>query len=226
MRVALFEILYRLNRFVQSRQVSLIKRRRTEYTSLQVAAFDHLWQETLASGVNARIEYDLPYPKIDFLHYLCDHLGYAVHGTNNLELQVLEPIRLSTDASDFGNRRQIFCSLDAAWGMWFAILDKKQFRTTRNGCVRLDLRNGEWVKLYHFELERRLQRTPPYSDGMIYIVGREDFPSRHTIPVLETFGAEFEEWGSLEPVTPLAHILVGPDDFPYLKRVAFCIKPH
>jgi hypothetical protein len=130
---------------------------------------------------------------------------------------------LSTDASEFGNRRQIFCSLDAAWGMWFAILDKQQFRTTRNGCVRVDLHNEDWVKFYHFELERRLQERHPFTNGMIYIVRREDFPSRHKIKMLEPFGAEFEEWGSREPVTPLARIPVEPEDFPYLDRVAFCI---
>lgn len=223
MRTAVFEYLYRLNRFAQSRRFSLIKRKKVDYAPELVAPFENLWQETLACGVNARIEYHLPFPKIDFLHYLCDHLGYAAHGTNNLNLDVLEPIRRSTDASEFGNRQQIFCSLDAAWAMWFAILDKRQFRTTRNGCVRVDLNQEEWIKFYHFELERHFRGKPPFTAGMIYIVLREDFPSHHQMKTLAFFGAAYEEWGSREPVTPQASIPVEPEDFPYLDQVAFCI---
>ena len=35
--------------------------------------------------------------------------------------------------------------------------------------------------------------------------------------------AEIEEWGSTQPVTPLAKLRVSPRDFPYLDKVQFSL---
>jgi hypothetical protein len=183
-------------------------------------AFDQLLDSALAQAPNSLIDYQLPYPKADFVNYVCDVRGYVAHGTPLQDLTVLEPVRLTRDASEFGNRKQIFASPDGAWAMWFAILDKSKIKVTENGCVRLGRGVGR-IKFYHFDLPAENKLSPSFTDGMIYFARAEDFPDHHPYPMLERFGAEFEEWGSVSPVTPLAKLPVRPADFPYLDKVQF-----
>lgn len=188
-------------------------------------AFNRLFNASLLTQAQHSIEYDLPYPKIDFLNYLCDWRGLVAHGTSLGALEMLEPVRLSTDNNEFGNRRQIFASPDAIWALWFAILDKSRFRVTRNGCLGIG-GEGRREKYYHFELERTLKGQQPFISGTIYLARAEDFPSRPRIPMLNLLGCDFEEWGSSEPVKPLARLAVEPSDFPYLDQVQYCLEPR
>lgn len=136
---------------------------------------------------------------------------------------MLQPIRLTNDSSEFGSRKQIFCSPDGIWAMWFAILDKSRIHVTENGCVRIG--NGKRrIKYYHFELPFDNRKAPPFVNGMLYIAQAKDFPERHAIPFLDLFNAEFEEWGSANPVMPLVRIPVSPDDFPYLDKVQYRLR--
>jgi hypothetical protein len=61
----------------------------------------------------------------------------------------------------------------------------------------------------------------PFTDGMIYLANANEFPYRHHYPLLDWFDAEIEEWGSENPITPLAKLQVKPKDFPYLVKVQF-----
>jgi hypothetical protein len=185
-------------------------------------AFDTLLDSALQSGPNAPISYNLLYPKAEFLHYVCDWRGFVVHGSPMHDLEMLEPIRKSGDNNEFGNRQQIFCSPDAAWAMWFAILDKSKYNLTRNGCVRVGVGNKR-IKYYHFELPKKNAAAKPFTNGMIYICRAEDFPDKRPFPMLAYFNGEVEEWGSTKPVIPLAKIPVSPDDFPYLDKVQFSL---
>lgn len=188
----------------------------------QRLAFDHLVDSAQQSGPNTLIDYNLPYPKSDFLNYLCDWRGYVLHGSPVHDLDVLQPIRKSGDNNEFGNRQQIFGSPDAIWAMWFAILDKSKFNRTSNGCVRVGL-GAQRIKYYHFELPKSNKENFPFTQGMMYITRASDFPDKRPYPLLEYFNAEIEEWGSTNPITPLARIKVDPKDFPYLNQVQFCL---
>jgi hypothetical protein len=218
----LFRWIYPLVRKSEGGPVPPI-RRRVELVDPDAAyVFNRLFNASLLYQAKRPIEYNLPYPKIDFLNYLCDVRGLVAHGSSAPDLEMLQPIRYSTDSSEFGNRQQIFCSPDAIWAMWFAILDKNKFHTTRNGCVGIG--SGlKREKYYHFELDRALKDQFPFITGTLYFARAEDFPSRHRIPALNFFGGDLEEWGSVEPVKPLAKIQVEPKDFPYLDRVQYCI---
>ena len=215
-----FHILYRFNR--RASPIPPIQRVVRDVTADQRVAFETLIAASLAQGANALIDYHLSYPKVDFLNYLCDWQGYVAHGTPRQDLSVLQPVRLSTDSGEFGNRQQIFCSPDGVWAMWFAILDKSKFRSTRNGCVRQGHGAGR-VKYYHFELPTVNRAEPPFTDGMLYLARPEDFPHHRQYPMLVHFDAEIEEWGSVDPVTPLARLPVSPHDFPYLDKVQFIL---
>jgi hypothetical protein len=186
-------------------------------------AFDALLDEALAGDPQTPIHYNLPYPKSEFHTYVCDWRGVVAHGSPLKDLAVLEPVRKSHDSSEFGNRQQIFCSPDALWAMWFAILDKDLYRGTNNACIRSGSGNGR-VKYYYFQLPVENKEDPPYTAGAVYLCRPEDFPDKHIIQPLPFFNAEVEQWGSAQPVKPLARIGVKPWDFPYLGHVQYCLK--
>jgi len=188
----------------------------------QRLAFDALFDSALQSGPNTQIVYNLPYPKADFLNYLCDWRGFVAHGSPMHDLEMLEPIRKSSDDNEFGNRQQIFCSPDAMWACWFAILDKGKYNLTRNGSIRVGV-GKKRVKYYHFELPKKNEADKPFTNGMIYICHAEDFPDKRPFPILNWLNGEVEEWGSTKPVKPLAKLPISPSDFPYLNQVQFSL---
>lgn len=183
-------------------------------------AFDGLLDSALASDTPSPIRYDLAYPKSEFLTYACDWRGLVAHGSPLRDLEMLEPIRKSHDTSEFGNRTQIFCSPDALWAMWFAILDKDKFNLTNNACIRIG-EGARREKYYHFALPRNKKEDPPFTEGMLYLCHADDFPHKRPIPILDFLGGEVEEWGSTQTVKPLASINIAPSDFPFLDHVQF-----
>ena len=215
-------MLYLIDRRREGARTPPIRRVIRPVDEKQRVAFDHLFDAAQQSGSNTLIDYNLPYPKSDFLNYLCDWRGLVVHGSPNPDLDVLQPIRKSGDDNEFGNRQQVFASPDAIWAMWFAILDKSKFKLTRNGCVRVGVGPGR-IKYYHFELPKSNKDNRPFIEGTIYIARAEDFPDKRPYPLLDHFNAEIEEWGSTNPITPLARIKVTPEDFPYLDQVQFSL---
>ncbi len=214
----LFCLLYRIER--RASPIPPIRRDVQPFPTEEQSLFDGLLDASLKSGQNHLIDYQLPYPKADFLNYICDWSGYVAHGSVTQDLTVLQPIRYSQDLSEFGNRQQIFCSPDGIWAIWFAILDKSKCHLTENDCVRLGT-GSKRIKYYHFDLPAACRSDPPFADGMIYIARASDFPDHRHNPMLDWFNAEIEEWGSVDPVTPLFRLHVTPEDFPYLDKVSF-----
>lgn len=218
----LFECLYRLNRALEGGRTPPIKRTVTPVDTARQKAFDALLDSAGADSHSALLAYELPYPKAEFLNYACDWRGFVAYGSPLANLATLEPIRKSSDISEFGNRQQIFASPDANWAMWFAIMDKVKVKKTRNGCVRQGCGPGR-VKYYHFELPVANRGNFPFAPGTIYLARATDFPDKRPFPLLDWFDAEIEEWGSTQPVTPLMRLPLEPQDFPYLDRVQFCL---
>lgn len=214
----IFQFIYGINR--RASPIPPIKRVVRPLSLDKQIAFNQLLDSTLLQGPNSLIDYKLPYPKVDFLNYVCDWRGLVAHGSPLKDLSTLEPVRLTRDSSEFGNRRQIFCSPDGTWALWFAILDKSKINVTENGCVRLGHGSGRF-KFYHFDLPIGNKKEPPFTDGMVYIAKASDFPEHRPYPLLDWFDAEIEEWGSADPVIPLARLPVIPLDFPYLDKVQF-----
>ena len=214
----LFSLLYRIER--RASPIPAIKRVVQPFSADERSAFDDLIASTLARGTNNQIDYQIPYPKVDFLNYLCDWRGYVAHGSPIRDLAILQPVRLGRDLSEFGNRQQIFCSPDGIWALWFAILDKSKIKVTENGCVRVG-EGPKRIKYYHFDLPAASKNDPPFVEGMVYIAQAKEFPDHRPYPLLDWFNAEIEEWGSVNPVTPLATLAVRPEDFPYLDKVQF-----
>lgn len=218
----LFRTIYTIQRRREGAAIGPIRRRILPVPEEKRITFDRLFDSARERGSNTLIDYDLPYPKSDFLNYLCDWRGFVMHGSPLLDLEVLQPIRKSRDNNEFGNRQQIFASPDAMWAMWFAILDKSKYNLTNNGCVRVGT-GLQRVKYYHFDLPKSNKENQPFGEGMMYVTRAEDFPDKRPFPLLDYFNAEVEEWGSTSPITPLARIRVKPEDFPYLAQVQFSL---
>ena len=217
-----FHVIYTYLRHKEGATAPPIRRKVVPVDAAHQQAFDILLDTALAGDPRRPISYNLAYPKADFLNYICDWRGFVLHGSPVHDLEILQPIRMGHDNNEFGNRRQIFCSPDAMWAMWFAILDKSKFNQTRNGSVRVGSGHSR-VKYYHFELPSACRENHPFTEGMMYIARAQDFPDKRPYPILDWFDAEIEEWGSTLPVTPLARIRVSPRDFLYLNRVQFSL---
>ena len=218
----IFHLIYTYTRRKDGAKYPPIRRKVTPVEEVHRQTFDQSLERALDNDPRIPLDYDLPFPKSDFLNYICDWRRYVVHGSPLHDLDVLKPIRKSGDNNEFGNRQQIFTSPDAIWAMWFAILDKDKCNLTNNGSVRIR-RGNRRVKYYHFELPKSNKENSPFTEGMIYITRTEDFPDKQPFPILDWFDAEIEEWGSTQPVSPLARIRVSPQDFPYLDRVQFSL---
>jgi len=157
----IFQIIYQTIRVVTKVKAPSIQRAVTYVNKEQRFAFDRLFDSTLQSEPNTQIDYNLPYPKSDFLNYICDWRGYVTHGSPLHDLDTLQPIRKSSDTSEFGNRQQIFASPDAMWAMWFAILDKEKYKSTNNACIRLGHSDNR-TKFYYFALPKKQKRRIPF----------------------------------------------------------------
>jgi hypothetical protein len=217
-----FHVIYTYTRRKEGATVPPIRRKVRPVDAARKQAFNILLDTALVGDPRKPISYNLAYPKAEFLNYICDWRGFVLHGSPLQDLEILEPIRKSSDKSEFGNRQQIFCSPDAMWAMWFAILDKSKYNQTRNGSVRVGSGSGR-VKYYHFELPKANAENRPFIEGMIYVARARDFPDKRPYPALDWFDGEIEEWGSTGPVRPLARIRVLPRDFPYLDQVQFSL---
>jgi len=218
----IFHILYTYMRRKEGATFPPIRRKVTPVDSARKQAFDAVLDAALVGDSRKPISYNLSFPKAEFLNYVCDWRGFVIHGSPVRDLEILQPIRIGHDDNDFGNRRQIFCSPDAMWAMWFAILDKSKYNLTRNGGVRVGS-GSQRVKYYHFELPKQNKENNPFTEGMLYIARAQDFPDKRPYPMLDWFDGEIEEWGSTRPVTPVARLRVSPRDFPYLDQVQYSL---
>ena len=229
MMVQIVDLVMRLENRKLKARLAPIRRPKILPEREQREAYDRLWKQSQLQGANPFINYNLPYPKIDFLNYLCDHGGSLVsggivaHGSNQGDHSLLEPVRKSQDVTEFGNRQQIFATPDAIYATWFAILDKDSYRSTKNACMRVGPQDKNWVKLYYYYLRREDAAVLPYKMGYIYLCRALDFPSRRRDKLYTALGLEVEEYGSAQPVNPLARITVEPAVFPYLDKVEFVL---
>ena len=232
-KIALIELLVDLVMRLENKKLKIrqapIRRRKTLPEREQREAFERLWKQYQLQGENPLISYNLPYPKIDFLNYLCDFGenlvsgGIVAHGSNQGDLTILEPVRKSRDVTEFGNRLQIFATQDATYATWFAILNKTRYVSTKNACLRVGSQDANWVKLYYFYLRREDAPIKPYTTGYIYLCRALDFPARRQDKMYAALELEAEECGSEQAVSPLARLAVEPASFPYLNQVEYVL---
>ena len=99
----LFDLMYQRDR--RKSPIPPIRRVIRPLSLEQQTAFDRLLDSVLSHGGNNLMDYRLYYPKADFLNYICDWRGYVAHGSTLQDLTALQPVRLTHDTSEFGNRQ-------------------------------------------------------------------------------------------------------------------------
>jgi hypothetical protein len=180
--------------------------------------FDELLDKSLRTDECLTIEYNLPWPKWQFLCHAADHHNMAVHGSGNPDIAVFEP-RQSIDLNDFGNQKAIYAASDGLWAMFFAIVDRERVGSITNACIRLEEENGMVSgPLYVFSVSHTALPNQPWRKGTVYLLPRKSF----TAEPIGAFGPNkihIAQLASFEPVQPLAKLTVMPEDFPFLKQI-------
>lgn len=181
------------------------------------AAFDSQFAATPSGDF---IDYRLDYPRWQFLSYLCKSRNFVLHGSPNSQIEKVEP-RKAVDVKAFSAQEAIYATTDGIWVIYFAIIDRKSFGKLSlfNSCVDIrvsaDLVLGP---LYFFSITHSALLQNPWCDGVVYILPRENFQKE---PSQQMLGAEvsFPHWISPMPASPVAKLVVKPDDFPFLKKI-------
>jgi len=137
-------------------------------------------------------------------HELLTHLvvqhGLLLHGSNNTELDVLEP----RPARDFGTQLEVVAAADdGIWPLFYAVIARQRVDGVFTACLHL----GRVPRLRRFYMFRLFGADPheetTWTHGAVYAVPRAGF---------------WREWGNEwlrdTAVTPVLRVLVRPDDFP------------
>jgi hypothetical protein len=195
----------------------LLPRPPYDLSAQKLAAFEDTWQRTPTGGL---INYRLPYPKWEFLTYLCDTHELVLHGSQNLNIEIVEP-RQANDIRPMSNLRAIYATTDGIWVIYFAIVDRKKYPGVSlfNSCLRARISVDQLSEpLYFFSISQAVKVQKPWSDGVVYILPRQVF-IQEVPQLMQEVEIEFPHWISDLPTIPAARILVEPQDFPFLEQV-------
>jgi hypothetical protein len=185
----------------------------------QQAEFDAVLEAALLAGPAQPLDYPLEAPKWQFLCYAAEQRGLALHGSLNTGIDLFEP-RQASDLRAFGAQQAVYAASDGIWPMFFAIVDRARHPTSiMNGCIRLETPGGELSEPYYFfSVGRHVYPLRPYTAGAVYLLPGEAFGSEPPMPFGEA-KVHIAQLASLEPVAPLAKLLVEPEDFPFLAEM-------
>ncbi len=131
------------------------------------------------------------------------------HGSARDDLDLLEPIRRSRDATAFGDQQAVYATSDPIWAMYFALLRRGRPFSTRNGSIGIAGR-ALYPRWYFFSL-RGGYNGEPFANGWVYVLRREGFtPEPPLAGNLDT-----AQWVSSSAVRPVERLAVRPSDFPF-----------
>ncbi|MBP1903763.1 hypothetical protein J2Z32_000375 [Paenibacillus turicensis] len=161
------------------------------------------------------IDYNLPYPKYRFLHYLSLQGNYIFHGSNHLNIASFEPRQQTLYNNEITSA--IFATTEPLWSMFYAVFNKeKMIGNFRNGCII-----GRNKKYHFYSLSKSTFDTDPWTEGMLYVLPRGAFHrSGESSGEAVAEKLQFDEWISLAPVSPKWKLKIAPADFYFLDKVA------
>lgn len=193
-----------------------------EISEESARAFEGLFNKAQAQGPAAAIHYNLPDPKYLFLDYLSIRHGLMMHGSTNRDLELLKPIRFSSDSREFGNQAAIYATQDPLWALFFAVLDRNALKgSISNGAIQLKGDDGSVLRRYFFTVEAESLKKSPWIQGAVYILPRanaEPDPDHANVRYGQ-YTLDVSHWLYRSEVQPIAKLLVEPEDFPFLERV-------
>ncbi len=182
------------------------------------ADFAALLDEVLG-GDGRLLDYDLPYPKHEFLRYLAAQELFIFHGSANPDIDEFRTRRTSMelkDKSGRGNVQGIYGTHDGLWPLFFAVVNRSKITgSIRNGVEYYQNDDGDEVAVYHFSINHEWLDKEPWRSGTLYVLPRKTF---RQMP-MSAGGGLSNEWVSEVPVKPLVRIAIAPEDFPFLAQV-------
>lgn len=195
----------------------LLPRPRFDKTPEMMATFENLLASTAGGDV---IDYSIPFPKWQFLSYICEARDLVLHGSQNREIEVVEP-RQANDIKVFSNQTAIYATTDGIWVLYFAILDRKKYpeMTLFNSCLQARTSPEPLSEpLYFFSITHSVLLREPWCAGAVYILPRQSF-IREAAQQVQGTEIIFPHWIGSKPEQPIAKLLVEPDDFPFLDQI-------
>jgi len=180
-------------------------------------AFEELYRSTPAGEF---VEYQLTYPKWQYLSYICENKDLVLHGSQNLGISEVEP-RQANDIKEFSNRRAIYATTDGIFVIYFAILDRMKFpkMSLYNSCLQIRISPDHLSEpVYFFSISHPALVQKPWTTGAIYVLPRQSFIQE---PAQQVQGTEiaFPQWIGSRSMRPVAKLLVESRDFPFLKQI-------
>jgi hypothetical protein len=189
-----------------------------ERTPEKCDQFERLFQQHLARSDGSWIDYDLPYPKYEYIQYLSEKDVFIFHGSNNDGIDVFQPVRKSFELRDEtgrGNVAGVYGTHDGLWAMFFAVIDRDRLKgSIRNGVMYFQDRAGEQLAVYNFSINQDQLSDPPVREGAFYLLPKESFERLKL-----TEDSYTNEWVSESAVKPFAKLRLQPDDFPFLDQI-------
>ena len=170
----------------------------------KVQAFEDLFQSTLDRGTGSIIDYNVIYPKHEFLTYLIQHKNVVLHGSSQTDIEVFVPIRKSFETEEDKDANGVYAAPDAILTTYFASCDRTKIASTNNGYSTAKDASGRKRRFYLLAIGIDSDRENPWSDGMVYILPRDTFVKIHEW-----------EWVSKVPVQSLAKLPVCRKDIPF-----------
>jgi hypothetical protein len=194
-----------------------LSRPQYEITADKQSAFEALY---LSISPGSFIDYRLPYPKWEFLTYLCEAKELVLHGSQNEKIGTVKPHQ-ANDKRAYSNQRGIYATTDGIWVIYFAILDRKKYpeMSLFNSCWRARISAHQLTDPhYFFSITHSFLGKNPFCDGVIYILPRQSF-GQEAPQQLQGMEIIFPHWIGKEPTKPAAKLKVGPADFPYMTQI-------
>ena len=142
----------------------------------------------------------IAFPAHELLTHLVLHHGLLLHGTNNPDLEVLEP----RPARDFGTYVDAVAAADdGIWPIFYAVVARDRVEGVFTACLHLD----RPPRLRRFYMFRVFGADPhdetTWTSGAVYAVARDWFRRE--------WG---NEWLAGNETAPVLRVLVQPSDFP------------
>jgi hypothetical protein len=182
------------------------------------AAFQSLLDSIQADPNGGQLNYQLPYPKHEFVQFAMAQDTFIFHGSNNRAITEFTPVRASAELYDRhgrGNLAAVYGTHDGLWAMFFAVVHREKLRgSIRNGVMYVHNFAGEQLAVYNFSINQEQLPEKPWTAGALYFLPRDSFERQ-----MLTENSYANEWASHTPVKPLARLDLEPEDFPFLDLI-------
>ncbi|MDP3696820.1 MAG: hypothetical protein Q8R55_02185 [Candidatus Taylorbacteria bacterium] len=177
-------------------------------------AFNDLFEQVLQTKGEQvpTIEYNLSYPKEDFLKFLVAEKNVLLHGSSTKNMETLKPRQANDKAKASGNKNAVYGVIDPVLPIFYAIKDRRKLNGVIESGFTENLETGE--REYKFRIPHNILETKPWIRGMVYIFDKNQFHQEQ-----DDSGGLSSEWTLEASVKPLAKLEVGPEDFRFLDKV-------